>query len=95
MQAIEECKAEIRELNLQQPLVRIDVVPQGRGGYRGQPYGGVLNANAQPFHPVASYRYAQPQMQRGCFICLAPDHFKRECPYYKAPLAQQQQLGNR
>ena len=93
MRAIEECKAEIRELKAQQP-VRSDVVPQGRGGYSGQPNRGVLNANAQPFHPVAPYRYAQPQMQRGCFICHAPDHFKRECPYYQAPPAQQQQVGN-
>ena len=94
MRAIEECKAEIRELKLQQPVVKNDVVPQGRGGYSGQPNRGVLNANAQPFHPVAPYRYAQPQMQRGCFICHAPDHFKRECPYYQAPPAQQQQVGN-
>ena len=93
MRAIKECKAEIRELKAQQP-VRSDVVPQGRAGYSGQPNGGVLNANAQPFHAVAPYRYAQPQMQRGCFICHAPDHFKRECPYYQAPLAQQQQVGN-
>ena len=94
MRAIEECKAEIRELKLQQPVVKNDVVPQGRGGYSGQPNRGVLNANAQPFHPVAPYRYARPQMQRGCFICHAPDHFKRECPYYHAPPAQQQQVGN-
>ena len=94
MRAIEECKAEIRELKLQQPVVKNDFVPQGRGGYSGQPNRGVLNANAQPFHPVAPYRYAQPQMQRGCFICHAPDHFKRECPYYQAPPAQQQQVGN-
>ena len=94
MRAIEECKAEIRELKLQQPVVKNDVVPQGRGGYSGQPNRGVLNANTQPFHPVAQYRYAQPQMQRGCFICHAPDHFKRECPYYQAPPAQQQQMGN-
>ena len=94
MRAIEECKAEIRELKLQQPVVKNDVVPQGRGGYSGQLNRGVLNANAQPFHPVAPYRYAQPQMQRGCFICHAPDHFKRECPYYQAPPAQQQQVGN-
>ena len=93
MRAIEECKAEIRELKAQQP-VRSDVVSQGRGGYSGQPNRGVLNANAQPFHPVAPYRHVQPQMQRGCFICHAPDHFKRECPYYQAPPVQQQQVGN-
>ena len=95
MRAIEECKAEIRELKTQQP-VRSDVVPQGRGGYNGQPNRGTLNSNAPPFHPAAQFRYAQPpvQQQRGCFICHAPDHFKRECPYYQAPPMQQQQLGN-
>ena len=34
MRAVEECKAEIRELKLQQPVVRNDV-PQGRDGYNG------------------------------------------------------------
>ena len=74
MRAVEECKAEICKLKLQQPVVRYEVVFQGRGGYNGQQNRGTLNSNAPSFHSTAqlpSFRYTQPPMQRGCFICNA------------------------